>query len=194
MTDEIFVIFAIAAGVLGAAGLLQLSVLTTPGSLGDRSRTRLAALLGGSRPVARQRRVVLGAPRPVPLAPGQMPGARMPATPVIRKGLPLVIPHREDPLWQAKGWRRNGRGYEGHYRAGRYQWCGLIQEPYPGSFTAYIWNPPLAELSRRTSHRPCFNTSGTDGRFKGHFHTMPSSLDHSIASIEAVLAEAMGVR
>lgn len=194
MPDELFVMFAIVAGILGAAGVLHLSVLTVQGPQRDRSRTRLAACLRGSRPVARRRPVVLGAPRPVHLAPGQMPVARVPVTPVMRKGLPLVISRREDPLWQAKGWRRNGRGYEGHYRAGRYQWRGLIQEPYSGSFYAYIWYPPLAELSRRTSHRPCFNASGADGRFKVHFHTMPSSLDHSIASIEAVLAEAMGVR
>ncbi len=120
-------------------------------------------------------------------------GQSLPAPRPIHRGLPLIIPRREDPLWQEKGWRRNGRGYEGFFRAGRYRWRGVICEPYPGSFDAYIWNPPLAELGNRTSHRPCFSLAGADGRFKIHFHTMPANIDHAVGSVEAVLAQAMGV-
>jgi hypothetical protein len=98
-----------------------------------------------------------------------------------------------DPLWMAKGWQRNGGGYVGYFRAGRWRWQGLIRMPFPDAFDAYIWSPPLAELERRTHYRPCFQSTG-GGRYKVHFHAMPTSLDHAIATVERVLAEAMGAR
>ena len=185
-----------------AGGLLQAESQEPATVTGQSSQPRV--VLGPSRPIAQvpgqatgtapvrgqplQLPVVLSSPRPIVLAPGQAPAPRP-----VRRGLPLVIPRQEDPLWQEKGWRRNGRGYEGSYRAGRHRWRGLITEPYQGSFDAYIWDPPLAELGRRTSHRPCFSLSGMDGRFKIHYHTMPAHVDHAIASVEAVLGQAMGV-
>lgn len=116
----------------------------------------------------------------------------LPNVTLIRRGLPLVMPRREDPLWSEKGWRRTSQGFEGFYRAGGRQWRGLIVSPYPGSFEAYIWHPPLADLERRTSHRYCFQGSGVGGRYKVHFSAMPVSLDHAIAAVEAVLSQAVG--
>jgi len=132
-------------------------------------------------------RIVLGPPRIVKAAGLELPPT---ATP-LRRGPPLVLPARADPLWTEKGWRRNGTDYAGCYRAGGQRWQGLIREPYPGAFDAYIWHPPLAELNRRTSHAPCFQSNGGDGCYKVHFYDMPGSLDHAIVSIEAVLAEAV---
>lgn len=130
---------------------------------------------------------VLGPPRMIKL--NQLPDVKP-----IRRGPPLAIPRRDAPLWVEKGWRRTGQGFEGFYRAGGRQWRGLITSPYPGAFEAYIWNPPLAELERRTNHRYCFRSSGPGGRFSVHFSTMPTSLDHAIVAVEGVLREAMGIR
>lgn len=212
MTDGQLVALAIAASIVIVSILAYIidrsetrrtreitTIAQAPPAAIDQRRpaaVRPTVVLGPPRPIVQapargqplQLPVVLGSPRPIVLAPGQAPALQP-----VRRGLPLVIPRREDPLWHEKGWRRNGRGYEGSYQAGAYRWRGLIQEPYPGSFAAYIWNPPLAELGRRTSHRPCFNSGGADGRFSIHFHSMPVSIDHSIASIEAVLRDAMGV-
>jgi len=197
MTDEQITALAIAAGIAVVGILASLIAIVIRRRRERRSRATLAATqpvpadpppatTASPRPA-----VVLGPPRRVTLAPGQALPAPVPRA--IPRGLPLVIPRREDPLWQEKGWRRNGRGYEGFFRAGRYRWRGMINEPYPGSFDAYIWNPPLAELGNRTSHRPCFSLAGADGRFKIHFHTMPANIDHAVGSVEAVLAQAMGV-
>ncbi|MFQ5859206.1 MAG: hypothetical protein ACE5LU_26700 [Anaerolineae bacterium] len=113
----------------------------------------------------------------------------------LGRGMPLIIPKRRDPLWVEKGWQRNGNHeYTGFYRAAGRQWRGLIREPYPGGFEAYIWDPPLPDLERRTHHHPCFRDRSADGRYKIHFHRAPTSLDHAIASVEAVLGEALGVR
>jgi hypothetical protein len=132
--------------------------------------------------------VVLGPPRSVKAAElGLPPGATM-----LRRGPPLVIPSRADPLWVEKGWRRNGAGYTGYFRAGGRRWAGLLREPFPGGWEAFIWQPPLEELNRRTSHAPCFQLSAGDGCYKVHFYDLPRSLDHAIISIEAVLAEAVG--
>jgi hypothetical protein len=141
-------------------------------------------------PVARPRPsgVRLGPPRRVEMdVPGPVGGMR------LRRGPRLILPVRHDPLWAEKGWRRNGNGHEGQFRAGRWRWRGLVHIPYPGGFEAYIWNPPLAELARRTRYRPCFQPAG-GSRYKVHFHAMPTSLDHAIATVERVLAQAMGVR
>lgn len=113
---------------------------------------------------------------------------------LMRRGVPLLVRARSDPYWQEKGWRRNGAGYSGPFRVGGRQWSGAIEEPYPGGFRAFIWNPPLVELGRNTGHRPCFQNGRTDGRYEVHFHTMPASLDHAIAGVEKVLGEALGVR
>ncbi len=110
--------------------------------------------------------------------------------PFIRQGAPLRMPPK--PLWFEKGWRQaaDAHQYTGQYKAGGHTWRGLIQQPYPGGYTAYIWDPPLKKIRRNTSHGPCFMPNDETGRYQVHFHTAPSSLDHAITSIERVLTEA----
>jgi hypothetical protein len=110
--------------------------------------------------------------------------------PFIRKGSPLRVPPK--PLWFEKGWRQTTEAnqYTGQFKAAGRSWQGLIQQPYPGSYTAYIWQPPLAEIRRNTSHGPCFMANGEAGRYQVHFHSIPSCLDHAIDNIERVLAQA----
>lgn len=182
MTDEEILLLALGAGFV----LLAVGVGLIVRTVRRRRNRRRVALSPAGESIPTAPPVVLGPPVALP------PGTELPVTYIIR-GLPLVVPRREQPLWSEKEWQRNGQGYEGQYRVGRHRWRGLIRSPYPGSFDAFIWNPPLAELAARTSHRPCFSGDGVGGRYKIHFHTMPESLDHAIASIEAVLAQAMGV-
>jgi hypothetical protein len=111
----------------------------------------------------------------------------------VRRGQPLIIPSRQDPLWKEKGWQRQGTRYIGYYRAAGQQWPGLIEEPYPGGYQAYIWNPPIRALER-THYRWCFPSNGGGGRHRVHFHHLPTSLDHAITTIEAVLSEALGTK
>lgn len=133
-----------------------------------------------------RRAVALGPARRVRLDTGALSGG----TPV-RRGAPLIVPQHHDPLWVEKGWQRNGNGYTGTYRAGGRQWRGLIEEPYPGGYKAFIWDPPLRELDRHP-HRPCFRRNGGGGRYEVHFQSLPASLDHAITNVETVLAEALG--
>ena len=111
----------------------------------------------------------------------------------MRQGPPVVIPQTPKPLWFEKGWRQtaNAKEYKGFYTAAGHSWRGLIQEPYPKGFIAYIWNPPKPDIQRNTAHGPCFSPNGETGRYHIHFHTMPSSLAHVITSIEEVLAHAL---
>jgi len=108
----------------------------------------------------------------------------------IRKGAPLVVPRRHDPLWVETGWRRNGKEYQGYFRAAGRRWRGLIREPYPGGYQAYIWHPPMRALRGRP-HEPCFRRDGRDGRYSVHFRRMPASVDHAIVNVEEVLADAL---
>lgn len=111
---------------------------------------------------------------------------------LIRKGAQLEIPRQ--PLWQEKGWRQetDRRQCTGYFVAYGRKFRGLIVQPYPDCYNAFIWHPPLEELGRNTSHKPCFSANGERGRYQIHFRTMPSSLDHAITNIERVLAEAYG--
>ena len=129
----------------------------------------------------------LGPPQPVNLGLRQF---------FMRQGAPVIIPEAHKPLWFEKGWRRatDGKKYTGHYAAGGRTWQGLIQAPYPGGYTAYIWHPPKADIQRNTTHGPCFSKNGEAGRYQILFHSTPSSLDHVITSVEAVLAQALNGR
>ncbi len=113
--------------------------------------------------------------------------------PRLRRGAPLSIPAHCDPLWREKGWQREGDSYFGSYRVGDQSWPGRIDIPYPGGFTAYIWDPPLGALANHPK-RPCFMNGTADRRFLVHFHEMPNNLDHAIDNIETILAQALGIR
>jgi hypothetical protein len=132
--------------------------------------------------------VRLGPARPIAIDPGEVPDGLW-----LRRGAPLTIPARHDPLWKEKGWRREGDSYHGSYRVGDRSWLGRIDIPYPGGFTAYIWDPPLGALANHPK-RLCFMNGTANGRFLVHFHEMPANLDHAINNIETILAEALGVR
>jgi hypothetical protein len=114
----------------------------------------------------------------------------------IRQGPPMIIPEAHKPLWFEKGWRRasGGKEYTGRFSAAGRTWRGLIVEPYPKGYRAYIWHPPTPDIQRNTSHGPCFSPNGETGRYQVLFHSTPSSLDHVITSIEEVLAQALNGR
>lgn len=131
----------------------------------------------------------LGPPRRIRLT--QRPPQRQ--GPRIQRGLPLTIQPVPQPLWYEKGWRKvRGRdAYRGRFRAAGSTYRGEIVQPYAGHFEAYIWQPPLVELSRNTHHSACFTNGQRDGQYKVHFSLSPVSLDHAITSIEVVLEEAL---
>ncbi len=111
----------------------------------------------------------------------------------LRRGRPVLIPKPHQPLWAEKGWHSSadGKEYSGYYTASGRRWRGLIRQPYAGRYDAYIWSPPLDELARYTSHRPCFSTNGEAGRHSVHFTKIPDSLDHAITNIETILTQAV---
>jgi hypothetical protein len=132
--------------------------------------------------------ITLGPPQPVKLAQPLIfvKGQR------VRPGPPLTLTPHHQPLWYVKGWRKapDTPEYTGLYTAAGRTWRGLITQPYPSQFDAYIWDPPLRELEKNTDHRWCFGGNG-GGRHHVHFRLAPTSLDHAITSVEVVLAEAL---
>lgn len=136
--------------------------------------------------------VVLGPGRSIRLDPALRPPIREGRS-RIRQGPPFTLPTTNPSLWQEKGWRRTGNGVEGNFRSAGRAWRGLVKEPYPGRFQAFIWGPPMPEIGRNTAHGACFMNRQADGRYQVHYNTNPRSLDHAICTIEDVLGEALGV-
>ncbi|MGQ9595129.1 MAG: hypothetical protein ACUVXH_11460 [Anaerolineae bacterium] len=114
-------------------------------------------------------------------APGSL-GTRQPK-PVQRQLL---------PLYQEKGWHKDGHTYRGFYRACGRKYAGEIHERYRGLYQVYIHNPPVQQLKHHP-HGPCFLPQG-DGRFKVHLDHTPEDVDHVIVSVETILQEALGGR
>ena len=121
----------------------------------------------------------------------------LPATtqaPVVRRHPTVVVkaPVSRDPLWQEKGWRRDGDGWYGEFQAAGRRWPGKIEAPYKGCYQTWMANPPLQELEGH-EHRPCFQRTSTtpENWYFVHYHTMPRSLDHAITTVEAVLDDAL---
>lgn len=96
------------------------------------------------------------------------------------------------PLYQEKGWQKDGRTYRGFFRAHGRRYPGEIHEPHPGLYQVYISNPPVQQLKRHP-HGPCFMPQG-GGQFKVHLDHTPRDVDHVIASVETILKEALGGR
>lgn len=115
---------------------------------------------------------------------------------LLPRGPRLVVPPTPTPLWIVKGWQRTPETneYTGSFAAAGAVWPGVVREPYPGGYQAFIWNPPVVDIRNRTSHGPCFIPNGELGRYQVHYHTTPSSLDHAITSIERVLQQACNRR
>jgi hypothetical protein len=116
------------------------------------------------------------------------------AGPPLRRGPPLAVKPRLEPLWAAMGWHQEENSYRGQFHVNGRSWAGLITVPYPGGYMAYIWDPPLREFRANHPHRPCFQNPQPDGactRYTVHFHTMPNSIDHAITAIEDVLKDAL---
>lgn len=105
-----------------------------------------------------------------------------------------IVERNLSPLYQEKGWRREGHTYLGYYQVNGRRWSGEIREYHRGFYEAFINLPSFADVQalKRHPHGPCFNRSDGDGRFKVHFQRMPRDVDHIIVNVETILSEALG--
>lgn len=101
-----------------------------------------------------------------------------------------LVPRSLCSLSQEKGWHWVGDIYQGEFQANGRSWRGEIRCPYPGGYEVYIYNLPIQQLKRHP-HWPCFHRKGNTGRFKVHFAKTPQNVDHIIANVETILAEAL---
>lgn len=97
-----------------------------------------------------------------------------------------VTIRREQPLWQARGWKQNGHTWKGMYQVGRQSWQGRA-ETIGDRFKFYIQNPPHALLTG--AHGRCYIAKGDKGYFVHFTPTQPESLSAGIGGIEFQLAQ-----
>jgi hypothetical protein len=104
---------------------------------------------------------------------------------------PELVRRQEVPLWQERGWTRNGTTFVGSYQTQYGAFQGEIESRsgwFSGRLRFYIDNPPRQVF--QSSHGPCFQPVG-NGRFEVHMSTMPRDESSGILTIERLLTEAI---
>lgn len=92
------------------------------------------------------------------------------------------------PVWQRKGWKRNGDSYDGFYRIESGSWLGRAVERWKGHVDFFILNPPPRVLYG--PHRACFK-GYNNGLFWIHLYPSPADVASGIMAVERVLQESL---
>lgn len=104
---------------------------------------------------------------------------RGPSTPVAR---------REIPVWQERGWRRDGaNAYAGSYQTPYGAFAGWIEQDRSGRLHFFLFRP--SEEIRRHSHWTCFQHRGSDW-YLVHMSRRPKDVSSGIITIEKLITEA----
>lgn len=108
-----------------------------------------------------------------------------PVSPVTR-GIRVPVDRR--PLWQLRGWQRQGNRLTGAFRTPRGSYLGEIILHHQGPPTYYITNPPQGLL--KGNHAACFRARGS-GKYLVHFGVDNPEVDSGIVAIEKIVAESL---
>jgi hypothetical protein len=112
-------------------------------------------------------------------------------SPAVRSAGPRILVHRNPrPYWEERGWRRQGRRYEGTYQTAFGRWSGYATESPSGRVEVFIRSPPSA--LERHPHWQCFNKR-TDGWYFVHPVTPIADVSAGIISVEKTINEAYAI-
>jgi hypothetical protein len=104
-----------------------------------------------------------------------------------RSGSRTVVKRSPRAYWEERGWRRNGRIFEGDYQTAHGSWHGCVSESPGGRVEVFIHNPP--PVLERHPHWQCFNKRN-DGWFFVHPVTRVADVSAGILGLEKTITEA----
>lgn len=93
------------------------------------------------------------------------------------------------PLWELRGWRREGNRLVGAYRTPRGSFVGVIDLVNKKRVHFFIWNPPPGLLNG--DHSACFRKRGKKGMYFVHMGVESPEIDAGIVAIENLIARAI---
>jgi hypothetical protein len=107
---------------------------------------------------------------------------------MVRGRAPSVtVERRQIPLWQERGWVREGNNYRGNYQTDYAVFSGFVAAQQSGHLEFFLYSP--SEQIRRHSHWTCFVDRG-DGWYLVHMGRQPKDLSSGILTIERLISEA----
>lgn len=108
------------------------------------------------------------------------------ARPVGTRHVRVERDHR--PLWEVRGWRREGERLVGAFRTPRGSFAGEVTLRRNSNPDFYITNPPDGLL--KGSHAACFRSRGK-GRYFVHFGVPNTDIDAGIVAIEKLISRTL---
>lgn len=121
---------------------------------------------------------------------GGLAGTRTRAAPpvaVVNGRRAVRVPRNTRPLYEERGWRRNGSKLSGYFRTRSGSTQGRIEDPDGPKPEYFIIDPPPALL--RGPHGACFQQRDKH-TFYIHWNRRPSDVNAGILRIEQYLIEA----
>lgn len=100
----------------------------------------------------------------------------------------LRVERDRRPLWQVRGWRREGHRLIGAYRTPRGSFLGEIDVVNKGRPHFFIKNPPAGLL--KGGHSACFRKRG-GGVYFVHMGVQSPEIDAGIVAIEKLIAQVL---
>lgn len=119
--------------------------------------------------------------------PHEQPSRGRPLVAGPRRPGSVVIGPDTRPLWQIRGWQRNGQTFTGAYRTPRGSFLGKIELKW-GQPSFFILNPPAAILTG--PHGACFRRR-EQGWYWVHFGKESKEIDSGLVAIEVLLHKAL---
>jgi hypothetical protein len=119
--------------------------------------------------------------------PHEQPSRSRPIVAGPRRPGSVVVGPDTRPLWQIRGWQKNGQTLTGAYRTPRGSFLGRIDLKW-GQPSFFILNPPAAVLSGR--HSACFRPR-EEGWYWIHFSKDSKEIDSGLVAIEVLIHQAL---
>jgi hypothetical protein len=99
----------------------------------------------------------------------------------------IPIQRRQIPYWQERGWKHDGKAYEGAYQTPYAAFRGHIEQERSGHIHFFLYNP--SREIREHSHWTCFQHRGNDW-YLIHMGKQPKDVSSGILTIERLITEA----
>ncbi len=105
----------------------------------------------------------------------------------MRPGFGTLVVRDPRPYWEERGWRTDGKTYEGSYQTRFGNWAGYVSVSPAGRIEVFIHDPPT--VLQKHPHWQCFNKREA-GWYFVHPATRITDVSAAILGVEKTIGEA----